>query len=164
MKNAPPNPSEGCIKAEAKMKDQGLVVAIKNNFAQVHVETQEACCRCSARSVCASQKDGARLLLVRNPLQAEAGDTVIIDVPEINYYRKLTSVFGFLLGLSLLGLGLGCLTARLFSLPASLSSFLGLMAGLVLGGFLMVVFFRKQNQESLYPVITEILKKGELYG
>jgi len=38
------------------------------------------------------------------------------------------------------------------------------VAGLVFGGFGLSRMFQKKNEQQLYPVITDILKKGGYYG
>jgi hypothetical protein len=61
-------------------------------------------------------------------------------------------------------MGGGYVLALVFSLPASMPSFVGLVTGLVTGGIILRRIFRRKNKDHLYPVIVDIIKKGDCYG
>lgn len=147
------------------MTDRGLVVTTQRGLAQVEVDCLEGCYDCAAKSLCIGNKENKGRLSVKNPLDAVPGDQVKIQIPEDRYNQALILLFGGLLLALLLGLGGGYLSSIVFSLPASLASFIGLATGLVFGGFVLARIFRRKNKEQLYPVIIDIIqKKGDCYG
>jgi uncharacterized membrane protein YjjP (DUF1212 family) len=89
---------------------------------------------------------------------------VKIQIPEDNYSRALILLFGGLLAAILLGMGGGYTLASVFSVSSSLTGFIGLVTGLVFGGFILSRIFRQKNKKQLYPVIIDIIKKGDCYG
>lgn len=146
------------------MKDNGLVVSINKNLAHIEVKCLEVCRDCSARSLCVGQKQAKGLLAVKNPLNACPGDEVQIEVPDTNYSKALIQLFGTLLIVTLVGMTAGYLLSFLLPLSYSLTSPIGLFLGLFLGAAGLYRYFRKKNEEQLYPVIKEIIKKGECHG
>ncbi len=147
------------------MKDKGLVISTKNDLAQVEVQCLiESCGRCSAQSLCTGQDKDKGLLAVKNPLNACAGDRVEIKIPETKYNRILILIFGFLLIAALLGMGAGYLLSSFFPFSSSVSSFLGLLLAVIGAGGILYRHFRKNLTHQLYPVIINILKKGDCHG
>ncbi len=146
------------------MTDSGRVLSSGKELAEVEVECFEACHDCSARSLCIGNKQNKGRISVKNPLHAEPGDEVRIRIPEEHYSRALILIFGGLLCALILGLGGGYLLGRLFSVPASTASIIGLVVGLMMGGFVLFRTFRRKNEEYLYPEIIAIIKKGDCYG
>ena len=145
------------------MTDSGLVITAEKGLAEVEVSCIEGCHDCSARSLCIGNKQNNGRLSARNPLHALPGDQVKIQIPEDRYTRALIQLFGGLLFALLLGLGGGYVLSLLFSLPSFSASFFGLLAGLICGGFVLTRIFRQKNKEQLYPVIIDIIKKGDCY-
>jgi hypothetical protein len=76
----------------------------------------------------------------------------------------LILLFGVLLIAILMGMGLGYLVSPVLPLSSSESSFLGIALGVVLAGIGLSHRFKRINNKSLYPEITEILNKGGSYG
>lgn len=146
------------------MTDNGLVITTENDFAEVEVNCFDGCHDCSARSLCVGNKKNKGRLSAKNPIHALPGDEVKIQIPENNYSRALILLFGGLLAAILLGMGGGYMLASVFSLDSSLTSFIGLVTALVFGGVILNRIFRKKNKEQLYPVIIDIIKKGDCYG
>ena len=145
------------------MTDRGLVISTKEGIAQVEVSCFEGCQNCSARSLCIGNKQNKGRLFVKNPLQAKPGDEVKVEIPETGYSQALSLLFGGLLAAMFIGLGAGYLAASLLSLPLFLACLVGIAIGLISGGFLLSIIFRRKNQNQLYPVIIDILKKGDHY-
>jgi positive regulator of sigma E activity len=145
------------------MTDSGLVLTAEKDLAEVEVSCFEGCHDCSARSLCIGHKHNKGRLSVKNPLGAKPGDEVVIEIPELHYNKALVQLFGGLLFALLAGMGGGYLLSFLLPLSSLLASLFGLMAGLVLGGFGLSRMFQKKNEQHLYPVITDILKKGGYY-
>ena len=146
------------------MKDKGTVIPTENNLAKVEVACLEVCQGCSASGLCIGPKNAEGLLSVRNPLEAKAGDYVLIAIPESSYSKALILIFGVLLCAILTGMGLGYFISPILPLSPSESSSLGIALGVVLTGIGLSFRFKRINNQSLYPEITEILKKGGSYG
>jgi positive regulator of sigma E activity len=146
------------------MRDKGIVVSTEDNYARVEVACLEACQRCSASSLCIGEKNANGLLSVKNPLKAKAGDHVQISIPESHYSKALILLFGVLLFAILGGMGLGYFLSPALQLSPSESSVLGIALGVVLAGIWLSFRFKRINNKSLYPEITEILNKGGSYG
>jgi positive regulator of sigma E activity len=146
------------------MKDKGTVISTEDDFARVKVSCLEACQGCSASSLCIGPKNATGLLSVRNPLRATTGDLVQIAIPESHYSRALILLFGVLLFAMLMGMGLGYFISPVLPLSPSESSLCGIALGVVLAGTGLSRRFKRINNKSLYPEITEILNKGGSYG
>ncbi len=146
------------------MTDSGLVITTRKNIAEVEVNCFDGCHDCTARSLCIGNKQNKGRLSVKNPLDAMPGDKVKIQISEDRYSQALIILFGGLLLALLLGMGGGYLMSLLFTFPSSLASFIGLAAGLIFGGLVLSQVFRRKNKEQLYPVIVDIIKKGDCYG
>ncbi len=146
------------------MLDNGLVISARNNLAEVEVQCFAACHDCSAQSLCIGQSQSKGILSAKNPLHALPGNTVSLDIPETQYNKSLILVFATFLSAALLGMAVGHFSAALFFLPSPASSILGLFLGLLISGFWLFRFFRKKNNDRLFPVITAILNKGGPHG
>lgn len=147
------------------MKDNGIVFSTKEDIAQVEVNCLlESCQDCSARTFCTGKAPSRRLLAVKNPLRAMPGDEVEIEVPDRDYHKVLILLFGSLLIAALLGMGAGYFFSSFLPLSPSQSSFLGLLLALSIAGWGLFRFFRKKNKEGLYPIIIDIIKKGDKHG
>ena len=157
-------PSGGYIKMRTSMKDKGTVVSTENDFARVEVACLKACQDCSASGLCIGQKNDRGLLSVKNPLHAKTGDLVFIAIPESHYSKALILLFGVLLFATLAGMGLGYVFSPVLPLSSSGSSLLGVCFGITLAGIGLSRRFKRINNESLYPQITEILNKGGIHG
>ncbi len=147
------------------MKDKGLVVSTKNNFAQVEVQCLiESCASCSARSLCTGRDKSKGLLEVQNPLNACTGDKVEIEIPETKYNQALILLFGTLLAAALLGMGAGYFLSPIVPMSSSAASLLGLILAVLGTGLFLFRYFRKKNKIHMYPVIINILNKGDCHG
>lgn len=146
------------------MKDSGLVLATKNDFAEVEVNCLSGCHDCSAKSLCIGKGQSKGILSVKNPLQARPGDAVTIDIPESLYSRSLIFLFGSLLVAGLLGMAGGYISAFIIALSPSTASVLGLFLGLIIAGAWLFRRFRKKINSRLFPTITSILNKGGQNG
>jgi positive regulator of sigma E activity len=146
------------------MTDNGRVITSENDLAEVEVACFEGCHDCSARALCIGNKQNKGRLSVKNPLRAKPGDEVKLRIPEIRYNQALIQLFGGLLCALLLGMGCGYVFSLIFDVPTPFASFAGLVGGLFIGGILLSRIFRRKNKEYLYPVIIDIIKKGDCYG
>lgn len=140
------------------MKDKGWVVSTKNDLAQVEIVClTDSCQKCAARNICAGNNQSKGLLTVKNPLNANSGDEVEIEIPDTKYNMALILLFGSLLVASLLGMGIGYVLSPLFPLSSQEMSFFGLLLFLILAGIILWRHFHKKNNAHLYPVIIDIL-------
>lgn len=146
------------------MKDSATVVRVQNGLAWVKVTPKVACCECSARALCTAKQDGEGKLAVRNTVGARPGDEVEIEVPETDYSRALSVIFGFLLIASLAGLAVGYILSPISSLAPGENGLIGLLAGLGLSGLAIHRRYRAGKRYAGWPVIVEILKKGGFHG
>lgn len=147
------------------MEEKAVVCTSQKDFAQVKVELKgEICPSCSARSLCIGQQEEKGTITVLNPLSARPGDEVKIEIPEADYSKELIRFFGILLIGSIFGLALGYLFALFLSLPPIPVSLLGFFLGLLSGGLILFRYFRQTKKNKLYPVITDIIGKGDSNG
>ena len=147
------------------MRDKGLVIAIRDGLARVEVQCLiESCGSCSAKSLCSGHDKDKGHLDVQNPLDARVGDEVEIEIPETKYHQALILLFGALLIALLLGMGGGYLLSFLLPLSASAASFFGLIITEAITGAFLFRYFKRKFKSQLYPVITNILNKGDCHG
>jgi positive regulator of sigma E activity len=147
-----------------KMKDNGLVIAAQGHSADVEVNCLTACQACSAKSLCIGQSQTKGILSVNNPLQANPGDRVTIEIPEEEYSKSLILLFGSLLFAALAGMAAGHFSSALLALPTSTGSILGLFLGILAAGIWLFRRFRKKMNSRLCPTIITIINKGGQYG
>ncbi len=146
------------------MKDSATVICLEKGLAWVKVTPKVACSECSGRALCSARQDGEGKLAVRNPVDARPGDEVEIEVPETDYGRALSAIFGWLLSASLAGLTLGYIFSPARSLAPWINGCLGLLAGLIIGGLVVRHRYRPGKNDTAWPVIIDILKKGGSHG
>lgn len=146
------------------MKDSGIVVSKEKSLARVEVECLSSCHDCSAHSLCVGHTQSKGVILARNPVDAAEGDHVTIEVPEARYTRSLIILFGGLLVLILLGMGLGSILSPALSLRGEGGSIAGFFIALFAGAGLMARYLRNENKRNLYPVILEITQEGACHG
>ncbi len=147
------------------MEEKAVVCTSQKDLAQVKVEVKkEICPTCSARSLCIGQQEEKGTITVLNPMSARPGDQVKIKIPEGYYTKELIRLFGILIIGSILGLGLGYLFALFLSLPPTPVSLLGFFLGLLSGGIILFRHFGRTKKNKLYPVIIDIIRKGDSHG
>ncbi len=147
------------------MEEKAVVCASQKDFAQVKVEVKgEICPACSVRSLCVGQQEEKGTITVLNPVSAQSGDEVKIEIPEGDYTKELIRIFGILLVGIILGLALGYLLALFLSLPPTPISLLGFFLGLLSGGIILFRYFGRKKKNKLYPVIIDIIRKGGSHG
>ena len=136
-----------------------MVVSTGTDFARVRVDCLSGCKDCTAHSLCIGEKNKSGILSVRNSVGAHQGDRVTISVPEEDYSRSLSIIFGSLLLAVLAGGGAGYALGPQLSLAPSVSGALGLLNAVLITGWGLSRYFRGANHTRLYPVITEIIQK-----
>jgi positive regulator of sigma E activity len=146
------------------MRDSARVIRVEKDLAWVQAEPRIPCCDCSALSLCAGKMDPKGHIVVRNPLRARPGDDVEIEVPETDYSRELAKIFGLLLFAALAGMALGHIVSPLKGFTPGENGFFGLLAGLLLCGFVIYRHYHRGKASVRWPVIVGILDKGEPHG
>ncbi len=79
---------------ESDMEEDGRVVAVRNDRAEVEVVPGEACKRCGASGFCNWGGKKVKLVTARNEAGAEAGDKVTVRTPEKGRFGSAALVFG----------------------------------------------------------------------
>lgn len=146
------------------MRDNATVIRVQDGLAWVRVAPKVVCGECSARALCSAKQDKEGRLAVRNPVEARPGDEVEIDVPETDYSRALSAIFGLLLIASLAGLAVGYILVPVRSLTPGINGVIGLLAGLGLGGLAVHRRYRSGKHDAGWPVIIAVLNKGGSHG
>jgi len=146
------------------MRDNGMVLHVEKDTADVEVHCLEACRDCSAKALCTGHTRNRGRLTVKNPLHASPGDLVTIEIPEGRYNQALILIFGGLLVALLAGLGAGHLISRILRIASPLVFLLGAGVGLFSGGLALFFYFKKKFGAGLYPRIVDIVDKGGCYG
>lgn len=138
------------------MRDEGLVKRVDGPYAEVFVQPKEACHSCAARALCTINESGEKLLRVLNPLAAQPGDLVEIEVPETAYSRQLILIFGLLILASMAGAILGTIFSSKVGLSTSLTGSIGFFFGAGLGSLIIWQVFRRPKK-NIFPIICAIL-------
>jgi positive regulator of sigma E activity len=145
------------------MRDSGTVIRIQDGYAQVRVSCLQPCRECGASGLCTGKADQDGVITALNPLQAEPGDSVGVEIPEGRYHRALIGLFGGLLGAALAGTAAGQGLAGTLGLDPSISAGLGLILGLAIAAPVLILALKKSARR-LYPSIIEITRKGDPHG
>jgi len=146
------------------MKDRAVVLSVEGPLAWVRVKPQAVCGECAAKHLCLGRQDAAGLLAVRNPLDAQPGDEVEIEVPEAHYQRDMTRIFSVLLASSVAGFGVGYIARPVGFLGLDANALVGLLIGILAAGAGLLRYYRKQQKEAGLPVIVDILACGGAHG
>ncbi|MCX7974985.1 MAG: SoxR reducing system RseC family protein [Candidatus Aminicenantes bacterium] len=136
---------------------------IEGPYAEVLVQSKEACHACAARALCSFNESGQALLRVLNPLSARPGDLVEIEVPETTYSKHFILIFGLLILFSVSGALLGTIFSPLVSLSANVFGVIGFVFGAGLASIIIWKIFR-QSKRALLPIIRDILEHGGHHG
>ena len=134
------------------MYDQGQIISIRDELAEVTIQPHGGCSKCSMKSACSP--DGSTLKLwAANPRGARPGDIVIIELkPEI---KILGSALVFLVPLA--GLFLGYFSGEYWG-GSDGYGILGAIAGLMLFfGLVRLIDKALSRNSNLSPVITRII-------
>lgn len=147
------------------MKDSGVVLKTKEDLAVVKVECLvEACSHCQAQSLCTGSSAPSGQLTVKNPLKARPGDKVELEIPEAKYNKALILIFASLIAAGLLGLATGYLLSFWLPLPYQKASLFTFLIFIILASLALYRYFRQRNKTFFYPVITDIINKGDGNG
>ncbi len=137
------------------IEEQGRVIKVEGDRAEVAVSAHGSCARCGAASICDWTCRRERVVLARNPIGAQPGQMVIITRSREVSLRSALLVFGLPAALMVTGVVLGSLL-RSDRLAVILAG-----AGLLAGGLILFLLDRHRRVE--LPVITSRMgefKKG----
>jgi len=147
------------------MKDSGVVLKTKEDLAVVKVECLvETCSHCQVKSLCTGSSLPSGQLTVKNPLKAMPGDKVKLEIPESKYNKALILIFASLITACLLGLATGYLLSLWLALPSQKASLITFFIFIILASLALYLYFRQRNKILFYPVITDIITKGDFNG
>ncbi len=139
------------------MKDKAFVIKTeKNGMAQVKVTPSIPCQKCRAKDLCVGAKQHNGLLRVKNQINAQEGDNVIIEIPDTYYNKNLIFLFTSLLLASLLGMTAGYLLSSFIPFSPQTTSVAGLFVSVVIAGVVLFRILRKKNNSDFFPVIINI--------
>jgi len=135
------------------MEEEGIITELKGEMARVAITPKSACAHCSARAICIQSGDEVYTEAI-NPLGAQVGDMVKVEMPAGSVYRSTFLLF--LMPLVILALGFGL--ARRVGLPQGIS----ILVGTCLAGGWFVLLGRiekRKSQRRPRPVIKGFLNK-----
>ena len=141
--------------------EQGVVVRlVAGERALVDVHRAASCEQCAARGVCLTLGGGAKKIsiVVKNPVHAQAGDTVRLSMPELSVAKA--SIVAYLiptLGL-VMGIFAGRFASGLFGISIGAGALVGGLAGIA-AAFLVVHRMGSLMgiNEKYVPAITQLL-------
>ena len=139
--------------------EQGVVVKlVAGERALVNVHRAASCEQCAARGACLTLGGGAKKIsiVVKNPVHAQAGDTVRLSMPELSVVKASTVAYL----IPTLGLVIGILAGRFASGLSGISTGAGALVGGLAG--IAAAFFivrrmgsRMSENEKYEPAITQ---------
>ncbi len=135
------------------MEEEGIIVELNGGMAKVAITPKFACAHCAARAVCTQSGDRVYTEAL-NPLGAQVGDLVKVEMPAKSVYGSAFLVFFMPLVVLALGFGL----ARRVGLPQGIS----ILVGICLAGGWFVLLGRiekRKSQRRPRPVIKGFLNK-----
>ncbi len=153
------------------IKEQGTVINLNSNFAEVQMQRQSACSHCELSSGCGTGAIGRLLgkrskpVKIRVNQDLKPGDQVEIGLPDKAFLRAGLLIYG----LPLLGLFIGLMLAGLISSNAGsyieassdLIAFIFALAGLVLGLFIAGAISKTKFASQLNPEILAVINEPE---
>jgi sigma-E factor negative regulatory protein RseC len=143
------------------IEETGTVIRLDGDWAVVEPDKTGSCGSCSLKGGCGTASLSRffsrrrHAFHAKNPVHARPGDTVVMGLEESSLVRG--SLIVYLLPLISMILTAGLLTAwaALNDFNQDLMALIGLISGLVFGGFLARILSLR-HRESLYPRIIRI--------
>jgi sigma-E factor negative regulatory protein RseC len=126
------------------MREKAIVVANKNERAQVEIKRTSACDGCRG---CSVGKEGRPLRVwAKNPINAKVGQVVEIEINAATFLSATLIVYGIPLLAFLAGIGFGYKVSGLLNIT-SIEPFAILMGiGSMFAGFLGIHLFTKRDE------------------
>jgi sigma-E factor negative regulatory protein RseC len=146
------------------IEDIGKVVKLTGETAHVQVERSSACAQCGLQETEELLGGGKVVFQAFNEAKAKVGDRVLVRVQQAAYVKATGIVFGIPVLLMIAGAVGGWYLAGLFhAAPEGMAALLS-MAGLIAGGFLLLLFRKRLSRPEYMPVVVEIRNEEESPG
>lgn len=141
------------------IESEAQVVRVENEYAWVRVKPHTPCGQCDPESGCKSVAltrlfGGAQDFRVRNPVQAEPGDLVLVAVEDGLLLKSALWGYGLPLGLML-----GGAAAGFFMAPAAWANS-ATLAGALLGAAGAFLLLRRRRLNQIEPQIVRKCEPG----
>jgi len=130
----------------------GLVIGLRGEYAEVEMQSGDACHECGARVICRPNASGKRILYIRNTLNAGIGDSVFIEQSGANQLRLASMQYGLPMISFLVGLFTGnlILPVTFLHVPKDIASFLLGLLFLIFSGFITYAWTRRKAADRFY--------------
>jgi len=135
------------------MEEEGIITELKGEMARVAITPKSACAHCAARAICIQSGDEVYTEAI-NPLGAQVGDLVKVEMPAGSVYGSAFLLF--FMPLLMLALGFGV------SQGVGFSQGISILIGLLFAGGWFVLLGRIEKRRSRHrsrPVIKGLLNK-----
>ncbi|MEO0092960.1 MAG: SoxR reducing system RseC family protein [candidate division WOR-3 bacterium] len=137
------------------MEENGRIVEITAEGAKVEVVPTSICGSCVSASICAALGSKTKIVLASNPINAQVGDLVKIEIKE----KSRTTSFLLVFGLPILGLLIGIILGEIIDGDrlAVILGGSGLLLALV---FLKIIDTRLSKKENFLPTVVEKISEN----
>ncbi len=138
------------------MEEEGIVVELKGEMAKVAIAPKISCAHCAARVACI-RSEGKVYTEALNPLSAQVGDAVKVEIPAGSVYGSTFLLFFMPLVILALGFGL--------AQWVGFSQGLSILLGLLFAGGWFVLLWRIEKGRSRHrplPMIKGLLNKKKM--
>ena len=133
------------------LKETAKVVSTSHGRAKVAITRSEACGSCPAKSMCSTASGNINVLEVRNPVEARAGQTVIIELQPGTLVKATAMVYLLPTVAMVAGATAGWLQAG-----TDLGSMLGALAGLIAASCFLF-WHGRRDKPVKGPTISKVL-------
>ncbi len=138
--------------------EEGIVVSVENEFANVAVIQSDACNECSAKIICKPRTATENIIKVLNPLGAKPGNKVRFEVKGVTLINVSFMLYGIPLILLIVGIFLGLSLFEAYQ-SKELYSFLFGVGLVVIYYLLSFGKLRDKNKEVLPTIISREIKE-----
>ena len=129
-----------------------MVISTQNDLATVLLVRSEACGSCPAKSACHATSDGNMKMDVANPVAAEPGERVEIELQPSALVKASALAYMLPATIILVGAAMGWSLAG-----TDLGSMIGAAVGLGVSSVFLFLYSRRKKAMQL-PVISKVLK------
>lgn len=140
--------------------EEGIVVSVENQFANVVVVQSESCNECSAKILCKPKSPNENIVKVINSLGALPGDKVRFEVKGSALLSASFMLYGIPILIFVIGIFLGLSVFSDYTIKELYAVLFGIGL-IIIYFFLSIGKFKNQNKEVLPRIIsTEVKKKN----
>ncbi|RJP71820.1 MAG: hypothetical protein C4539_04440 [Ignavibacteriales bacterium] len=134
--------------------EEGIVVSVENEFANVAVTQSETCNECSAKIICKPKTADENIIKVFNGLEAKPGDKVRFEIKGSTLLSASFMLYGLPLIIFLAGIFLGL---SIFSIYNSKELYAFLFSVGLVGIYFFLSFGKtsKTNKEILPKILSK---------